>query len=102
MATCSFAPQAPSGSTYDLRCFLAGELLASQFPSSQELLDEAILSAIQGVSINTNVIVRLLEQAGTTATKKQINSRLYTMLSKQLVKQQAPSLSSKAPLWSLA
>jgi hypothetical protein len=99
---CSFVPQPPSGSTYDLRCFLAGELLANQFPSSQEVLDDAILSAIQGVSINTKVIVSLLEQAGTTATKKEINSRLYTMLSKGLVRRQLPSLSSKAPLWSLA
>ena len=99
---CSFVPQPPSGSTYDLRCFLAGELLSSQFPSSQELLDDAILSAIQRVPVTTKVIVSLLEQAGTTASKKEINSRLYTMLSKSLVKRQQPSSSSKAPLWSLA
>lgn len=100
MAMCSFTPQAPSGSTYSLRCFLAGELLTNQFPSNQEDLDEAILSAIYGVSINTQVIVRLLEQAGHTIGKKEVNSRLYTMLSRGIVKRQPPSLSSKAPLWS--
>ena len=98
----SFIPQPPSGSTYSLRCFLAGELLTKQFPSALEELDDAILLSIQGNSINAKILINHLEYKGHRVSKRDINSRLYTMLSKGLVKRYPSSLRSKAPLWSLS
>ena len=86
--------------TYSLRAYMAAELLNVQFPSSYDVLDDAILSAIQKSPLHCTDILKVIGQELAGVSKREINSRLYTMLSRKVVKSH-PSSVSKAPLWSL-
>jgi hypothetical protein len=87
--------------TYNIRAYMAGELLNIQFPSTYEVLDDAILSVIQKSPMYTKDIMKIIGQELAGISKNEVNSRLYTLLSKKIVKRSTSS-DSKAPKWSLS
>ena len=86
--------------TYNIRAFMAGQLLSVEFPSTYEIIDDAILSAIQSSPLYSKDILKAIGQELQNISKSDINSRLYTMLAKKIIKR-STSPNSKAPKWSL-
>jgi hypothetical protein len=91
-----------ASSMYRLRCFLASDLLAVQFPPSFDELDDAIISAIESSPKCTKDILKDVNGKLENVSKNTVNSRLYTMLSRgNVVRQSSSSNAIKAPIWSL-
>jgi hypothetical protein len=67
-------------------------------PVDKELLDEAICEILHGQSLELREIMAAVKPVFPEILKGEINSRLYTMLSKKSLQQ---TLTGKRPTWSL-
>jgi len=69
-------------------------------PKPTATLDPIIKVALRGTPMTTKQILKVVKEVHQVpeVTKHDLNSRLYTMLGKQLVKRE---VTSKAPVWSI-